>query len=183
MPSFVAIDFETGDSVRDSAIAVGLVRVDDGVITDERRLLIRPPQDAVRFTFVHGIRWSDVADQPRWAQRWPEVRGVLDGVDFLAAHNAAFDRGVLNASCQGAGIAVPTTPFLCTVKLARRAWSLPRARLPDVAAHLGVPLQHHDPLSDARVCAQIVLAAPELAAAMLQATPPRGRRQGRRSTS
>lgn len=181
MTSFVAIDFETGDAVRDSAIAVGLVRVDDGVITDERRWLIRPPQPHVRFTRIHGLRWSDVAAQPSWAERWPEVDAVLEGVDFLAAHNASFDRSVLRASCMGAGLAEPPLPFVCTVKLARRAWNLRPTRLPDVARHLGVALQHHDALSDARVCAHAVLAAPDVAQDLLRAVG-KGR-QGRRSRS
>jgi len=31
--------------------------------------------------------------------------------------------------------------------------------LPDVCRHLGLPLQHHNALSDAEACANIVLAA------------------------
>jgi len=49
--------------------------------------------------------------------------------------------------------------FVCTVRLARRVWNLHPARLPDVCRHLGIPLRHHDPLSDATACAKIVLAA------------------------
>ena len=42
---------------------------------------------------------------------------------------------------------------------ARRTWGLPRNRLPDVCAHLGIALEHHDPLSDAEACARIAIAA------------------------
>jgi len=87
---------------------------------------------------------------------------------------------VLPARCEGAGVVPPAHPFVCTVKLARRAWQLPKARLPFVADHLGVPLDHHDPLSDARVCAQAVMAAPDVAAALL-AQPSRKRRRSPRT--
>ncbi len=168
MVSFVAIDFETGHKVRDSACAIGVVRVENGEIVARAHRLIRPPQDEVMFSFIHGITWRDVKDQPRFGPVWLDLVHMLDGVDFLAAHNAQFDRGVLVASCQGAGLSAPSLPFVCTVSLARAAWSLRPARLPDVARHLGVPLRHHDPLSDAEVCAQAVMAAPALALSMVK---------------
>ncbi len=175
MNTFLALDFETGDSTRDSAIALGLVRCEGGQVVEERAIRIRPPQTWVRFTQIHGLTWRDVCEEPTWADWWPTLRPWFDGVDFLAAHNASFDRAVLSASCQGVGIQAPSLPFVCTVQLARRAWDLRPTRLPDVARHLGVPLNHHDALSDARVCAQAVLRAPEIAAAMVQA-PGRARR-------
>ena len=39
---FTAIDFETANASRDSACAIGLVTVKDGVIVDEYYHLIRP---------------------------------------------------------------------------------------------------------------------------------------------
>ncbi|HEU5117484.1 MAG TPA: exonuclease domain-containing protein [Isosphaeraceae bacterium] len=53
----------------------------------------------------------------------------------------------------------PAHRFQCTVKLARHAWGLRPATLPDVCRHLGIPLQHHRAESDARACAEIVIAA------------------------
>ena len=41
----------------------------------------------------------------------------------------------------------------------RRAWNLYPTKLPNVCHYLGVDLNHHEALSDAMVCAQIVLAA------------------------
>lgn len=157
--SFTAIDFETADSPRNSACAVGLVRVEGGQIVGRRELLIRPPFQYVRFTEIHGITWSMVRDQPTFRELWPQMRELIEGVDFLAAHNASFDKGVLHASCQAVGIAPPQTRFICTVKLARATWHLQRARLPLVCEHLGITLNHHNALSDAEACARIVLAA------------------------
>ncbi|MEK7383088.1 MAG: hypothetical protein AAB262_07355, partial [Elusimicrobiota bacterium] len=44
MSVFVAIDFETADTGRDSACSVGLVRVENGTIVQKVVQLIRPPR-------------------------------------------------------------------------------------------------------------------------------------------
>jgi DNA polymerase-3 subunit epsilon len=45
------------------------------------------------------------------------------------------------------------------MELARKTWRIYPTRLPDVCAHLGLALKHHDPASDAEACARIVIAA------------------------
>jgi DNA polymerase-3 subunit epsilon len=156
---FVAIDFETADYGSDSACAVALMRVDGMRIVERKSCLIRPPRSCFQFTYIHGIRWLDVKDQPTFAELWPQLAGMLEGAAFLAAHNAPFDRNVLRTCCAAAGLAMPPQPFVCTVQLARKTWGLRRAKLPDVCNHLGLPLKHHDAGSDAEACAGIVIAA------------------------
>ncbi len=157
--AFVALDFETADFGRDSACALALVRVEDHRVTTRRFFLIRPPRRRFYFSYLHGITWEDVADQPHFGELWPEITPLLKGARFLAAHNAPFDRGVLAACCARYGLEPPALPFLCTVELARRTWGLRRANLPHVCNFLGIPLTHHDAASDAEACARIVLAA------------------------
>lgn len=158
-PVFVALDFETADNGRDSACAVALVRVENARIVRREVCLVRPPRRYFRFTYVHGITWEDVQNKPTFAECWPALASLLDGAEFLAAHNASFDRGVLQTCCSAAGLAVPTLPFVCTVQLARRTWNVRPATLPAVCRFLGIPLRHHEPGSDAEACARIVLAA------------------------
>src|SRR5882724_10769880 len=69
--SFVAIDFETADRSLDSACAVALVKVENGQIIDRNYWLIRPPREEFRFTYLHGISWKNVADQPTFQELWP----------------------------------------------------------------------------------------------------------------
>ena len=159
---FVAIDFETADYGRDSACAVGLVRVEDGIITDRVHRLIRPPRSEFVFTYIHGIRWGDVVTEPPFAEVWRDVAPVLDGADFLAAHNAPFDRGVLGACCMAAGVSSPGLAWRCTVQLARSVLGIRPANLRHVCDTLGIPLRHHQALSDAEACARIVLEAGRL---------------------
>ncbi len=157
--NFVAIDFETADYGRDSACAVALVRVERNRITERCCHLIRPPRKRFIFTYIHGIEWSDVADKPTFGDLWPALASFMENADFLAAHNAPFDRSVLRACCEAYDLRYPDIPFLCTVQLARKTWNLNPTKLPDVCGHLGIRLDHHNAASDAEACARIVIAA------------------------
>jgi DNA polymerase-3 subunit epsilon len=157
--AFVAIDFETADPGADSACAVGLVRVESLKVVRKEVVLIRPPRQRVLFSYIHGITWEMVADAPPFADAWPRLLPLLDGATHLVAHNAPFDRRVLQACCAVAGLPTPPLPFLCTVQVARRRWGLKPANLPAVCRRLGIGLIHHDPGSDAEACARIVIAA------------------------
>lgn len=159
MGTYLAIDFETASYSRTSACAVGLVLVRNGRIFAEDAFLIRPPRRQFDFTHIHGLTWEDVRDAPTFGELWPKIDRYMDGADFLAAHNASFDQGVLCRCCETYGIAVPACDFTCTVQLARSQWGIYPTKLPDVCSALGIPLQHHDAASDARACAHIVLKA------------------------
>ncbi len=157
MSSFVALDFETSDYPADSACAIGLVRVENGKIVKEYSHLIKPPRQRMRFTDIHGITWADVADKPTFGQLWPEFSNFFEGVDYIVAHNAPFDRGVLHACCEAYAIEVPALPFRCTVRVARNHFAIKPAKLSNVCRVLGIDLNHHEALSDARASAQIMI--------------------------
>lgn len=159
MTRFLAIDFETGDTQPDSACSVGLVLAENGQIIREEVRLIRPPRPRIRFTEIHGIRWEHVEHEPDFGGIWSSIAPMFEGIDFLAAHNASFDRNVLRACCASHGIPMPLPQFVCTVSLARSAWKIFPTNLPSVCRTLGIDLNHHEALSDARACAQIVLRA------------------------
>jgi DNA polymerase-3 subunit epsilon len=160
-PTFAAIDFETADYGRDSACAVAVVRVEKLRIVERVHYYIRPPRRNFVFSYLHGISWNDVVDAPTFRQLWPSLRKTLDGIDFLAAHNASFDQSVLRTCCQQARLTAPAFPFRCTVRLARMLWHIYPTKLPDVCRRLQIPLQHHDAGSDAEACARIMIAAIE----------------------
>lgn len=159
---FTAIDFETANPKRASACAVGLVRVRDGQIADEKATLIKPPAGFGEFSAwnmqVHGITPAMVASAPPWRQ----VAGWITdyaGDDLLIAHNAPFEISVLRQACAAANLPVPRLNVLCTLALARRACDLRSHRLPEVAFEFGVRLgSHHDALADARCAAEVAVA-------------------------
>lgn len=171
--TFVAIDFETATHEKNSACSVAMVRVEGDRIVDRAYRLIRPPSSHFYFTYIHQITWKDVAEEPCFSAVWTDLRPMLDGVDFIAAHNASFDRSVLQACCAIDGLESTLPPFLCTVMLARKVWRLHPTKLPNVCHFLNLELNHHNAASDAEACAQIVIhALPKLEKKLRQGGEP-----------
>ena len=163
--SFCAIDFETANRFRASPCAVGLVRVVDGEVAGTRRYLMRPPEGYDDFEpfniHIHGITPAMVQNQPRFAERLPQILAFADGLPFVA-HNAGFDMGVIRDACNVSDLAWPEMTYACTLGLARLTWDLLSYSLPWVADAASVPLDHHhDPEADARAAALILLAIAE----------------------
>jgi DNA polymerase-3 subunit epsilon len=164
MPKVVALDFETANYPRNSAIALGVSIVQDNVITERRAWLFRPPGHRIYirpdFIAIHGIRPVDLQGKPYFREIWPEIESCLKDADLLIAHNAGFDRSVLYGVTQHYNIEMPRYNWQCTVNIARATWPyLPNHKLPTVCAHLGIELKHHDPASDAEACARIFLSS------------------------
>lgn len=157
--NFLAIDFETANYGGDSACSMGLVKVENDEITAQEVFLIRPPSREFVFTYLHGISWATVAKAPTFGTLWPRLQCFFEGVEFLAAHNASFDRKVLFACCSTYGISPPMLPFTCTMQLARKTFRIYPTKLSDVCRKLRIKLNHHEALSDATACAKIILAA------------------------
>ncbi|MCL1875857.1 MAG: 3'-5' exonuclease [Synergistaceae bacterium] len=156
LKTIAAIDFETANYGMESACALSMVRIRDN-IDAERTFLIRPPNRNFRFTYIHGISWEDVQDSPTFAEIFDEISGFIKDADYLLAHNAPFDRGVLKSCCEYWGLKYPEIPFLCTLKGCRRGLSLRRNSLDYVCSHLNIPLKHHDSRSDAMAAAKIFI--------------------------
>jgi len=160
--NLVAIDFEIADYEPDSACAIGIIKITAGKVVSGDHFLIRPPRRDFVFTYIHGISWAHVHKKPTFSKLWPVLEPILRGADYILAHNASFDRRVLRACCAHADIPFQSPPFICTVNLARKAWSIYPTKLPDVCSQLGIALNHHDAGSDAAACANIGIAALEL---------------------
>lgn len=161
--SFVAIDFETATSERSSACAIGVVVFEQGSVSDTLSLLIRPPGNRYDGfnTMIHGIGPSDTRRSPGFPEVWEQVAAMLDG-RLVVAHNTAFDLSVLRRSAEHHDYGPDPFRFACTYRIARSAmpdatsWSLDA-----LADDFGIPLTHHDPLSDAHAAGMLWLALPK----------------------
>lgn len=158
---FVALDFETANNERGSACSIGIVRVENCAIVAKEVRLINPQTYFLDdFTNnIHGISAGDVEDIPLFDEVWQELSPLVEGVDFIAAHKASFDKSVLYQCCEKFKIKPPVQKFVCTVQVARSCWKLNPATLDKVCDYLKIELNHHEALSDASACAQIVLRA------------------------
>jgi len=157
--NFLAIDFETANYKRSSACSVGLVKVKNNKIIERASFLIKPPEKSFVFTYIHGLTWDDVSNEPSFGELWPEFSRMFKNVDCLVAHNASFDKSVLRACCEHYGIKVPEIPFKCTMKLSRELWNIHPTTLDNVCRIFNIPLKHHDAASDTEACARIMMRA------------------------
>ena len=161
LKTVVVMDFETANYGMESACALSLVRLREDInskktfLQSEASFLIKPPSRNFRFTYIHGIRWDDVRDSPTFAEIFYDICEIIEGADYLLAHNAPFDRGVFKSCCEYWGLEYPEIPFLCTLKGCRRGLSLRKNSLDSVCSHLNIPLKHHDARSDALAAAKI----------------------------
>jgi len=159
--NFTAIDFETATGKRSSACAVGIVTVENGTITEEYYSLIQPPGNEYSGMniAVHGIRPQDTFNAPTFKEIYPEIRKRLQD-RALVAHNEVFDRSVLRRTMEyydlhygELGLA---DRWECTMRIYKMKGFVPY-RLNSCCERLGIPLNHHEALSDAIGCAQLYL--------------------------
>jgi len=156
---FSVIDFETtglfpkGDRV----IEIGIVRVNErGDLLDQFDSLVNPRRD-VGPTRIHGIEAWELSDAPTFDEIAGDVLAMLDGA-ILAAHNARFDRGFLNAELQRAGFHPLDGQALCTMEVLYAVEPRAPRRLQDCCAYLGLPCgQAHRALADAQMAAHLLV--------------------------
>ena len=161
--NFTAIDFETANSSAASACSVGLVKVHGGIVVDRVAWFIRPLAGFDHFTErntrIHGIRAPDVADAKFWSEQLADLVAFADN-DFLVAHNAGFDMGVISAGCRASLVDIPDFRYLCSLQVARKTYNLDSYRLPVAAMAAGFEdFAHHDALADSEACAAIMVHA------------------------
>ncbi len=152
MNSFTAIDFETAQGNHISICQIGLVKVRDGVITDELKMLVKPPLNHYwkNFTAIHGISAKDTFDKPTFKEVWPEIERFITNQMVVAHNGFRFDFPVLEKTLSYYGLAIPNYKKDCTYRIFK-------ANLAEICKIKKIPLNHHDALSDARACAQLYL--------------------------
>ena len=150
--TFTAIDFETAQGQRNSICQVGLVRVEDGVITKEINFMVQPPDNYYwkRFIAIHGISPQDTAYEPTFDEKWPIIEPYITNQTVVAHNGMAFDFPVLAQTLAYYGMHVPEYKKACTFRIYK-------AGLATLCHTHCIKLNHHDALSDARACAELYL--------------------------
>jgi DNA polymerase-3 subunit epsilon len=173
---FAVVDVETsGLSVhRHRLLQVGVVVVDgNGDVIDRWASLVRPRRRVlfrVGPKSLHGIGRRSLRHAPLLEDVLGQLIRRLDGAVFVA-HNATFDLAFLEKAAAEAGVRLPITATLCTLRLSRGLDPdrLLSHRLGAICERLGVELvRPHDALADADATAAVL---PKLLAAHGYATP------------
>lgn len=161
METFTTIDFELATSDYNSVCAVGIVTVNEGIITNEYFSLVQPPKNKYMWqtSRVHGLKSKHTAQAPTFDKIYPDIAHLLVGRDIVA-HNEQFDRAVLRQTMAHYGISDQelklSAPWQCTSKIYQKI-GFTRTKLSLCCEMMNIPLNHHDPLSDARASALLYL--------------------------
>ncbi|WP_242928288.1 3'-5' exonuclease [Pontibacter vulgaris] len=161
---FIALDFETATPQRDSPCEIGITVVKDTQIVETRSWLIKPlyyPHFNHFNVAVHGIKPTDVKDQPDFRELWPVLQPYLEG-QFLIAHNASFDMSVLRKTLATYSIPLPEARYSCSLKFSKNIWKgMTKYDLKTLCNMHRIDFQHHRAASDAHACAALSLKAIE----------------------
>lgn len=161
MHTFTAIDFELATSDYTSVCSVGIVNVVDEKIVNEFYSLVQPPNNKYMWqtTRVHGIKAKDTLEAPTFDQLFEAIRPLLVN-QKIVAHNEAFDRAVLQRTMKHYALdyKILNLPekWECTSEIYRKAGFM-KTKLSVCCNIMGIALEHHDALSDARGSALLYL--------------------------
>lgn len=114
--NFCIIDLETtgGNHQSDKIIEIGLVKIHQLEITEEKSYLINPEKDIPEFIQrLTKISPKDVADKPKISEVIEDIIAFI-GDDILVAHNTSFDIPFLNGVLKNLGKPTLKNKVICT---------------------------------------------------------------------
>lgn len=152
MDCFTAIDFETVTGYRNSICQVGLVRIENGINTQQVNLLVQPPNNYYwnRFTEIHRIASKETLNSPTFDQIWNQIATYIENQNVVAHNGFGFDFPVLHKTPYHYGLPIPDHNKFCTYKIFT-------SNLAKLCQEYNIPLNHHDALSDAKDCEELWL--------------------------
>jgi DNA polymerase-3 subunit epsilon len=158
---YVAVDVETANADWASICQVGIAHFDETGVRDSWVSLVDPEDyfDGMNIS-IHGITEDDVRGQPPFSQVFPEIARRLSGA--VVVHHMPFDRVALSRAAARYTLPEIEGRWLDSARVARRAWEQFATRgygLRSLTESLGIPLNHHDALSDAIACGTVVARA------------------------
>jgi len=120
--AFVDVETTGMSAAYGHIIEIGIIRVEDGVITDTYQTLIQPNQTLQPIiTSITGITDRDLEGAPTFEAVSGRIQELLADAIFVA-HNAAFDYAFVKSEFQRLGIRW-NAKSLCTVKLSRALYA------------------------------------------------------------
>ena len=148
--SYTSIDFETAHGKRWSICQVGLVRVENGIITDQLSVLVKPPDNFYfyRNIEIHGITPQKTANAETFDMVWQQLEPFIKNQNLVAHNGFSFDFPVLSKTLEYYGMPTPSFIGHCTYRIFKD-------NLASLCRKHNINLNHHDALSDALACAEL----------------------------
>lgn len=158
---FIAIDVETANADMASICQIGLVKYENGTLSDEWKTYVDPEDYFDVFNVaIHRIDESVVKGAPKFSELSDTLRSYLEGAVVVC--HTHFDRVAMNRASQRYGISEIECIWLDSARVARRTWEECAWKgygLYNVCQILGYDFKHHDALEDAKAAAHILLSA------------------------
>ncbi|MCX6230871.1 MAG: exonuclease domain-containing protein [Bacteroidetes bacterium] len=152
MNSFTAIDFDIANGFDYGICQVGLVRVENGIITNEINILVQPPDNYYWESFMnlYGITPQDTAIAPTFDKIWYLLEPFIKN-QLVVAHNGLwFEFPLLKKTLEYYKMPVPRYKKIDINKIFK-------TNLASLCRHYYIYLQRQNALSDAKACAELYL--------------------------
>src|SRR5699024_833799 len=141
----------------------GMVFVKNTDIVDEKYFTINPPVEFFdpSMSAVHGLSQDILLNSPNFAEIWFEIESYFNANTLIIAHNAQFDMNVLRNCLNTYELTTPNFYYACSIPISGRAIDKNTSQsLDERTKHFGITMEHHhNALSDARACAELVIAS------------------------
>jgi DNA polymerase III subunit epsilon len=150
--SFTAIDFETANPQRNSICQVGIVRIENDLVTQSISVLVQPPDNYYwdRFVDIHGISPRHTQHAPTFDKIWPQIEPFIEDQNLVAHNGFGFDFPCLKNTMAFYNMAPANFSGHCTYKIYKKG-------LAALCNQYNITLKHHDALSDAMACAKLFI--------------------------
>lgn len=159
--TWIVVDLETtgvSHAKGDRIVEIGAVRLDGDRVTAEFQTLVNPRRPIPYFAQrVHGISDRMVSSAPLFADVLPEFLAFCSDAPLIS-HNAAFDRGFLDAESLQVAECKLHHAHLDTLRVSRQLLpKLPKHNLDALVQHFGIRIEgdRHRALADARATAHL----------------------------
>lgn len=159
--SFCVIDLETtgGNPETEKIIEIGMIRVENRKVTEERSFLINPEKDIPDFVQkLTGIKKADVEHSPKIEEVIDEIIHFI-GPSILVAHNTSFDVPFLNGVLKKLRRPTLENKVICTNVMTK--YMIPdimSSNLNYMSQIFGIPhSQAHRAIEDARATGRLLL--------------------------
>jgi len=159
--NFVALDVETANPNLSSICQIGIVKFDNGDISEKWGSLVNPQDYFHPMNIsVHGIDSHHVKNAPTFPDIANEIDKRING-EVVVIHTG-FDKSAISQAFGKFRMQPPKCSWLDSSSVARRAWDDVSQRgygLKPLAERFGIEFSHHDALEDARAAGLILLRA------------------------
>ena len=160
MYDFICIDFEIANNNMNSACSLGIACVRNLRVVCKEYFLIKPPTGHFRpeCSSIHGLTYEDVKDADTFDVIWDKIAHYFTDCHYVFAHNAYFDMSVLNECMNTYHIPKPSFTYIDSMNFSSKVCHDCGSSLAARCNYFNIPIEdHHNALSDAVMCAELVI--------------------------